>query len=211
MTEELSELLTVLEADGRHRIIVTGPQRSGTRIAAKILAHELGYTYVDEDAIGVDNEQAFWQLLLPGQTAERDEPGNWVLQAPGLSHMVHRLPYLVAEAAATAPTGRPEDYAVVWMLRDEIAIVKSELRIGWRQRGFHLVERKKMAEEAAIADYAAKEHASIATCKKAAWLGRQKTLLGDHAHGLHYDALEGHQLWVPAVLREKFHHDQTEL
>ena len=38
-----------------HYVIVTGPQRSGTRIGAKMIAYDTGYTYVDEAEVKADS------------------------------------------------------------------------------------------------------------------------------------------------------------
>jgi hypothetical protein len=46
---------------GKHsRIIVTGPQRSGTTISAQIIADELNYTLFPEEEIGVSSLHRFF-------------------------------------------------------------------------------------------------------------------------------------------------------
>lgn len=106
----LNEVLDALRTlrVGARAVVVTGPQRSGTTIAVRILAAEFGYRYVDEEEFGIhDTERA--KLLLAR--------GNCVLQAPGLCHTAHTL-------------GVP----VVMMRRIVEDIRESEDRIGWREK-----------------------------------------------------------------------------
>ena len=63
------------------KIIVTGPQRSGTRICAKMIAHDTRHRYVDESEIGVDSLYRLWSLL-------RNER-RFVVQCPALCRHVH--------------------------------------------------------------------------------------------------------------------------
>ena len=88
------------------RVLVTGPARSGTTITAKILAHELNFTYVDEKRIKWDNFDKLFTLY----TTEKD----FVLQAPAISAYCHMMPGVV-----------------VFMRRPTEEIMKSEKRIGF--------------------------------------------------------------------------------
>ena len=109
-------------------LLVTGAQRSGTTIAAHILAHELGYRYVDEDAIDIDNQYKALDVLKQGKV---------VLQAPALCHIAHNFTKRL-------------NYCVVLMRRPIEDILKSENRINWRTAysGMNLlVEQKKYAEQ----------------------------------------------------------------
>jgi len=63
-------------------IVVSGPQRSGTRIAAKIIAHDLDKAYVDEADLNFHDFRLLdWHL----------NKGNVVIQCPGLCHMLHYI------------------------------------------------------------------------------------------------------------------------
>lgn len=86
-------------------LLVTGPQRSGTTIAAHVLAQELGKEYVDEQEIGV---------AMTGPAHAVLARGNVVLQAPALCHLAHTF-----------------DCAVVLMRRPVEDIIRSQGRIGW--------------------------------------------------------------------------------
>jgi predicted O-linked N-acetylglucosamine transferase (SPINDLY family) len=90
------------------QIIVTGPQRAGTTIAAQIVAAELNYRYVpEEDVGGTDLAQ-----LLELYRHQR----RFVVQGPGFCPYVHLLPG-----------------AVVLMRRPVAEIVRSQARIRWSQ------------------------------------------------------------------------------
>jgi hypothetical protein len=66
------------------QIVVTGPQRSGTRIATQMIASDTGHRYVDEAKFGVRDVEA-WLRALDG--------GNVVVQSPGLAkHIVDDPP-----------------------------------------------------------------------------------------------------------------------
>lgn len=101
----LNQVLASLKNHAPRSVLVTGPQRSGTTIAAHILAHELAYAYVDEDEVHVHNADEARQVLRQIRV---------VLQAPGLCSIADRLNALV-----------------VIMRRDLAAIAASEKRIGW--------------------------------------------------------------------------------
>lgn len=100
LTELLSSLPQV------RKLVVTGPQRSGTTIAGKILAKELDLPYVDEKAIGFHK----WPRFLQVETG--------VIQAPGLFHRIQEM---------ACPK--------VVMIRDLDDIQASEKRIRWRAAG----------------------------------------------------------------------------
>ncbi len=86
-------------------IFVTGAQRSGTNIAARIIAHIMGKKYIHENDFNVHDFDKMLTFV-----------GDSVIQAPALSHTVCDV---------------PKDIAVVFMLRDFDDIIKSEKRVGW--------------------------------------------------------------------------------
>lgn len=120
----LSTALDVRESLGGARaVIVTGPQRSGTTFAAHAMAETLGTRVVDEAAINNSDMRMVFALLYEARTP-------FVLQAPGLTHALHLLP-------------EDDRVAVVWMLRPQREITRSEKRVGWSQRGEPLLEAMK--------------------------------------------------------------------
>jgi hypothetical protein len=65
-----------------NNIVVSGPQRSGTRIAAKIIANDTGKVYIDERDIDCHDFRLLeWHL----------QQGNVVIQCPGLCHLLHYI------------------------------------------------------------------------------------------------------------------------
>lgn len=91
-------------------VIVTGPQRSGTRIGAKILSHDLGYKYIDESEFKISNEEIFFDLLKNKK--------NIVVQAPAMFYKIRDFP--------------KRKVAVVMMMRNIKDIKESEKRINWK-------------------------------------------------------------------------------
>lgn len=102
---ELIQHLKELEKHAFDKIMVTGPQRSGTTIASIILAEELNYRYVDElDANTLVDAMHFYRHAK-----------RFILQAPMLAAYCHVLPMVV-----------------VYMVRPIAEIIASEKRIGWQ-------------------------------------------------------------------------------
>ena len=86
-----------------HPIIVTGPQRAGSRIAANILAQEMGGVFIDE-----------LEYRLP-------LPNNAVVQAPFLLKATIELSYMIPNVK------------FAFMYRSPMDIVSSMERIEWYQ------------------------------------------------------------------------------
>lgn len=103
--------LSIFDSLGKFsKIIISGPQRSGTRVAAKMAAHDTGHRYVDEVDIGIHDLQQL-RALHASET-------NFVVQCPALCRWVHEF--------------GDEDTAIVMMKRDPDDIAASEERIGWK-------------------------------------------------------------------------------
>jgi hypothetical protein len=90
------------------RILVTGPQRSGTRIAAKMIAEDTGHLFVDEAVFAFSDEPAWREILKAKQI---------VVQAPSMLKEVVDNP--------------PREAFIVLMRRDLGKIHESERRVGW--------------------------------------------------------------------------------
>jgi hypothetical protein len=89
-------------------IIVTGPQRAGTRITAKMVAHDTGKDYIDETGINIDSLYRLTDAV---------SLGGCVVHAPALCRFVHR--YGV------------DSIAIVMVKRPIADIIASQERIGW--------------------------------------------------------------------------------
>jgi hypothetical protein len=91
------------------KILVTGPQRSGTRICTKMIAYDTGHEYIDEDDIGLDSLYRLAPLLHNRQCL--------AVQCPALCRHVHIF--------------SADDTAIVLMRRNIEDIIASQERIGW--------------------------------------------------------------------------------
>src|SRR5262245_51345861 len=100
----LAQIVTSIK--NYEKILVTGPQRAGTTVAARILASELDYRFVPEEAVG---GASLAQLLELYRTQRR-----FVVQGPCCCSYAHLVPG-----------------AVVLMRRPLEEIVQSQDRIGW--------------------------------------------------------------------------------
>jgi len=94
----------------RPRIVVTGPQRSGTRIAAKMIAADTGHTFVDEMEFAIKDVQAFRDVL-------------------GREGIVAQSPHMLKDLVDDPPPG----IFIVLMRRDLEQIHASERRIRWAE------------------------------------------------------------------------------
>jgi hypothetical protein len=90
-------------------ILVTGPQRSGTRITAKMIAHDLRYAFIDETRINVGSESSLIRII--------DTLSHLVIQCPALCH---RMVDLSRDNIAIVIVNRPIDQ-----------ILRSQDRIEW--------------------------------------------------------------------------------
>lgn len=95
------------------KIIVSGPQRSGTTICSEIIGHDTGFEVFKEEHIDIDN-------VVKLKNFVRSE-GKKVLQAPGA------FVYLDEVSA--------ENILIVIMFRDLDEIYLSQARIKWNGEG----------------------------------------------------------------------------
>jgi len=110
------------------KILVTGPQRSGTRICARMIAYDTGYQYIDEIEIGVDSLNWFWSFFSKNR--------YFVVQCPALCRYVHMF--------------SADDTGVVLMLRKIDDIITSQERIDWNSERIELARYD--SSEGIIAD-----------------------------------------------------------
>lgn len=177
-------------------VLVTGPQRSGTRIAAKMAAADLGFRFVDERAIKVGDVRVAIDVLGVG-----GETGGVVLHAPALcaeSHLLWDRQLL------------PVSLAVIMVERDVEAIAASCKRIKWRPDG----EIRKYRSRPEFWPYL-QEGVHVAQWKYDVWRQYQwpliQTIVGDGYYiPIRYDDLSAHDLWIPPAEREGWEWDQTE-
>lgn len=94
------------------KIVVTGPQRSGTTICAKMIVADLRYEFYPEERIGIRLPSALWELI--------DKQRQFVVQCPALCHCIEDF--------------SADDVAIVLMRRNVGDIVASEERVKWTRK-----------------------------------------------------------------------------
>jgi len=100
-----------------HRaILVTGPQRSGTRICAKMIAHDTGHAYIDELNLNIDSLYRLQDAF---------SLTNVVIQCPAMCRFIHNF--------------AGEEVLVVMMVRDIAGIIASQKRIDWDAETIEMV------------------------------------------------------------------------
>ena len=109
------ECLSSLKEENIKKIIVTGPERAGTRISAKMLATDLKYNYVDEINF------KYFRVHLFNKFTE--QLNSFVAQGPLMA------PYL---------NSLPKDITIIFMIRPIEDILASHKRIydvkdGWSE------------------------------------------------------------------------------
>lgn len=165
------------------QILVSGPQRSGTTIAAKMIAQDTGHRYVDEDEFNVHSEEAFTNLLTKHRI---------VVQCPSMSHIIDQI--------ATP------DMLVVMMMRDEDDIAASEKRVDWSAGVYQELYRFGMSPRQARSYRL--HGGQVAPLKYRRWREEQRARI-PHYLEVEYESLSVHPLWVPKELRAGFAVRQT--
>jgi hypothetical protein len=89
-------------------IMVTGPQRSGTRIAAHMIAHDTGHGYIDERRIDIDSIYRLW---------DANHLSDVVIQCPACCRFIHNF--------------GAQNNLIVMMKRNRDDIIASQQRISW--------------------------------------------------------------------------------
>ena len=162
-------------------IVVTGPQRSGTRIAASMMAADTDKAYWDEDD---------WKnFAKPYDHLVELMRGGGVIHGPTLSSACHKL----------CVSG---DTLVVFMMRGLEDIQASELRIAWDGEA-----SERAAYMAIHGDYMRARGLSdlpIAAIAQQVWMQVQCPGLGPCALTVEYEELQGHRLWIPKAERKSF-------
>ena len=95
-----------------NKIIVSGPQRSGTTITARIIARDTGYQYIDETDIAIRELTQFEAYL--------NNDDNLVIHCPAIAHKLHEY--------------GNQAILIVWCKRPLEAILASQQRIAWGEQ-----------------------------------------------------------------------------
>lgn len=177
------------------KIIITGPQRSGTTFLTRQLAEHLSITPIYLENFYVHDEDKFVELLNSEEKA--------VIQCPTMSHLLHELAL--------------DGVLVIFMRRKLEDIIASEARIHWEDqslylRGVHMDEavfEKAKYLKSNIPDLNFYQH--VSEIKVQAWSYYQSERIKDKVE-LSYSSLEQMfpDAWIKKVNRSEFHPRQTE-
>lgn len=91
------------------KILVTGPQRAGTRICAQAIAYDTSYEYIDEEDLQMDS---LYSLFAVNMMKEK-----FVAQCPTFCRYIHFF--------------SADDTAIILMKRNIQDIISSQKRINW--------------------------------------------------------------------------------
>jgi len=178
MYKQFIELIR--QSDLSRKIIVTGPQRSGTRIASQMIASDLYLDFIDERKFGATNFEMFLKVIKSHTTC--------VIQAPDMSAQLSLL--------------RNKEIVVVYMIRDIQDIIKSEKRIGWDDNSLRIKYKKYFP-----GFYDDKK--PISQIKYEVWNEKQKYELVNPFFEIQYESLKDHKMWVNKENRKNFKWHQT--
>jgi hypothetical protein len=156
-------------------VIVSGCQRSGTNIATKILAEELGYQYICE------TQMVDWNLITKNPERGRGR----VIHSPMNTHK------LVQSSAAIG---------IVFMIRDHDDILASIKKLWRRERSS--TELNEIAKYRGLVHY--DDMTRLPEVKYKYWYEVQKPALEGRGFELDYQSLSSHPLWIDKELRTKF-------
>ena len=180
------------------KIVICGPQRSGTTFCCKAIAEALDYEAVYEESFNTYDENKFLSLF--------STENSQVIQAPGMTHLVHTI---------------DDDLRVfvVIMRRSIEDIITSQNRISWNKAkkllpgialSEELIEKVKYASKISPEQYDIHFHKSIAEIKYDVWDNYQKLEIKNH-YELAFSDLKTHfpESWVEKKQRQNFHPRQT--
>ena len=185
-----------------HRVVVTGPQRSGTQIATKIIADCMEWPPVDEDELnrghndhGMKNHDERYFKWVNDPTHQ-----STVLHCPRISHACHLTP---------KPT------LVVFMMRDVDEIVASDKhRISKYKQGYWAGPRRSGTPVQSVFIAKSRQYSKLFYNHKPldkwevpqavydVWHNIQKKHDFNY-YELEYNLLKNHRLWVPLDQRRK--------
>lgn len=163
-------------------VLVSGPHRAGTTIAAAMITNDLGYEFVEDAQTQLERFAADYQDYPPT-----------VFHCPSYCHYIHHLAHI-------------PDLAAVMVIRDIEAIIASERRIPWafepQQLGFY---RSKARPRPTFAI-----QTPISAVKYRYWQEVQKPMFGASGYEIRYEDLAKHPMWIPPEHRGDFTANQLE-
>jgi len=167
-------------------ILVTGPHRSGSTIAAAMIANDLGYEFMEDVNEHLDSLMAAFSAKMFLEAT--------VIHCPSQCHSIHAYANI-------------DGVAGVIVVRDVDDIIKSERRIPWAFEGQQLNEyRFKARPRPSFA-----VQSPIAMVKYRYWQEVQKPLFGVNGYEVRYEDLKTHPMWLSDEQRQGFTANQLEI
>lgn len=178
------------------KLIVTGPQRSGTRIAAKIIAEELEWDFFDEARVDIGDINMIRSFIKSGLN-------QTVLQCPSFSHRCHET---------------PDNVGIVFMKRDPDHIRESDARRVGRQGNYvrFSVKAKRFGPPLSVLENIYYRYYRLFSIPKdlqyfkfapeiayKIWEEKQKPNMNNY-YELNYEDLDYHSLWLDKSVRKRF-------
>ena len=174
-------------------ILVTGPQRSGTRITAKAIAQDTGHEYVDEKEFGNSKAGLFHEII--------EERVKIVVHCPAMAYRIHKV----------------KDVFVVFVKRNIEDIALSQERVGGYYKKSHYKRYLSKCLPKELFDIWDIEGGILRrSISRVAWPMTvynfwetvQKPIMKD-ATEVDYESLRNHPLWIDKAQRVDFKPEQT--
>jgi len=157
------------------KIIVTGPQRSGTTICSAMIAYDTDYTLIKEESYYKFNYIKF-KFILKRFKRILDKENNFVIQAPTMCRFLEEFD--------------SKDIVIIMMIRGIEDIIASQKRVNWKREQCELEKYNKII-------------GPISKVKYEYWNRIQKKKIKNYFE-INYDSLSVHYLWISKELRINF-------
>ena len=180
-------LRTMLDQISEYRmVVVSGPQRSGTHVMAKIIADELDWIYIPDTEYSAEHNGDWAKYVL--------ESHNVVIHCPHMSHMLHFV---------------PSDVAVVYMYRPIDEIEESFERVNPGE--VPCCRTEQMLFYPQPPGVVGSPMGNVcAELKNNYWEAYQQIILGQRGFSFKYHDLESHPLFYKKEDRKDWLMNQTE-
>lgn len=177
------KLIQILKENENKKILITGPQRAGTRFASKVIANDLNIEHIDELDYEIGNLDLFLNLIK--------NKTSFSVQAPALTFYLDKI---------------PDDIIVIFMYRDINDIITSQKRIKWyHDKTYKKIYKKVFGELLSNINM----DKPISDIKYQVWEKIQKPTTKKINYDLDYDSLSSHEMWIDKSKRKKFKASQT--
>jgi hypothetical protein len=183
-------------------ILVSGPQRSGTRICTKMVAHDTGHKFVDETELkwlfigkSIDDKPD-WDniknITVASMQRHIDNNKHFVIHCPPFMPWLH-----LVKGAFLVVMQRPINEIMASAHR--IQWKKSRQELEYNKIGYTRFGSKKST--------LTKTNKPLAELKYEEWQGQKRGI--DNFREVEYKSLATHELYIPKNDRTKFRWNQT--